>query len=474
MAKSPKAIEPNVVTEVVAKSLCCGCGVCAAVCPDDILEMRFNPRGEFVPVLVGDCSHCQFCLKVCPALEVGKPLSPDWIADCGLRNPESGDAPALAQSEIRNLKSEIALMKQDPYLGSFIECWVGYSSRHRIKSASGGIATWTLEQLFRDSEIDAAICVGHSPKTDRLFEPVLVSSSAELSSCSSSRYYPIEFSSVLQHVLRNEGKYAIIALPCAVTGIRKAQRAAPVLRERIRYVFGLACGHGVSKHFTDFLVAASGLPATKVRTADFRYSARSHKVTNFAFRAQNAGGDWSRPLYFDGLYGALWNGRFFVPSACEFCDDLFAPLADATFMDAWLPEYAGDVQGTSIVVARHPDISRLMQDAEERGAFLQSIAAKRLRMSQSGALAYKTTYLPLRVARAERSGLRIPRSFPRAAIRGGLREPLAKIKHSLRDRICRVAFNGGGRPRRFWISVLSAFLEAQRTCRAVRRRLSPR
>ena len=474
MAKSVRAIERNVVTEVVAKSLCCGCGVCAAVCPDGVLEMKLNARGELVPALVGDCSHCQLCLKVCPALEVGQPFSPDWIADRGSRIPESSDSPAPAQSEIRNPKSEIALMKQDPHLGSFIGCWVGYSSRHRMNSASGGMATWTLEQLFHNGSIGAAICVGRSSKADRLFEPVIVSSAAELSSCSSSRYYPVEFSSVLQHVLRNEGRYAIVALPCAVTGIRKAQRVVPVLRERIRYVFALACGHGVSKQFTDFLLAAAGIPATKVKTADFRYSARSRKATNFAFRAQNAAGDWSRPLYFDGLYGALWNGRFFVPRACEFCDDLFAPLADATFMDAWLPEYAGDVQGTSIVVARHPDISRMMQRSQERGAFLQSIAAQQVRMSQSGALVYKTTYLPLRVARAERSGLKIPRSFPRAAIRGGPREPLARIKHSLRDHICRVAFDNEGRPRRFWISVLSAYLEAQRTCRAVRRRLAPR
>ena len=440
--------ERNVVTEVVAKSLCCGCGVCTAVCRGKALEMRFNTLGELVPVLTGKCAHCQLCLKVCPALEVGEPLL------------------------LEDLFGPGAKMGRDPHIGGFIECCVGYSSRHRMKSASGGMATWTLEQLFQKDKINAAICVGRSPKNDRLFEPVIVSSAAELSSCSSSRYYPVEFSSALKDVLRNEGRYAIVALPCAVTAIRKAQRAVPVLRERIRYVFALACGHGVSKHFTGFLLAAAGLTEAKVKTVDFRYSARSRKATNFAFRAQDAARNWSNLLYFDGLYGALWTGRFFVPRACDFCDDLFAPLADATFMDAWLPEYAGEVHGTSIIVARHPEVSRLMQGAKEGGAFLRPITIARVRQSQSGALAYKTTYLPLRVARAERNGLKIPRSFPRAVVPGGLREHLAKIKHGARDRICRLAFDLEGRPRRLWISVLAAYLHAQRAWRAARRRVA--
>jgi coenzyme F420-reducing hydrogenase beta subunit len=228
----------------------------------------------------------------------------------------------------------------------------------------------------------------------------------------------------------------------------------------------------VSKHFTGFLLAAAGLTEAKVKTVDFRYSARSRKATNFAFRAQHAAGNWSNLLYFDGLYGALWTGRFFVPRACDFCDDLFAPLADATFMDAWLPEYTGDVHGTSIVVARHSEVSRLMQGAKESGAFLRPITIARVRQSQSGALAYKTTYLPLRVARAERNGLKIPRSFPRAVVPGGLKERLAKIKHGARARICRLAFDLEGRPRRLWTAVLAACLQGQRLCRAARRRVA--
>ncbi len=440
--------EPNVVREVVTKSLCCGCGVCAGVCPENAIEMRFNAHGEVVPALTGDCVECQFCLKVCPALEVGEPVSPDEL---------SGFASAI---------------QEDPDVGRSIESYVGYSHRHRRKAASGGMATLTLEQLFVQDKIDAAVCVGPSEREDRLFDAVIVPTESRLLSCSSSRYYPVEFSSALSHILENEGRYAVVALPCAVTAIRKAQRAVPILRERIRYVLGLVCGHGVSKRFTNFLLAVAGLDETSVTSVDFRYAGRSRNATNFAFRAQKARREWSRPLFFEGLYGRLWGGRFFVPRACDFCNDLFAPLSDATFMDAWLPEHTGDSRGTSIVVVRHPEIAELLQQGKRTGACdLRPIDIELVRQSQSGPLAYKTVYLPLRVSRAERDGQRIPRSFPRAPLRNGLRERLARIKHTARELVCQRAFDRRGQARHLWVSILTAHLRAQCAWWAARRRV---
>ncbi len=437
--------ESNVVREVAARSLCGGCGVCAGVCPAGALDMRFNPRGELVPVLSGECTDCHLCLKVCPALEVGQPLSPK----------ELFGAPLAGSSR---------------YIGDFAAILVGYSDRHREKAASGGMATWTLEELFRRGEIDAAVCVARSERKDRFFETTLVFSGSGLRRCGGSRYYPVEFSAPLAHIMANEGRYAVVALPCVATAIRKAQRALPRLRERIRYVFALACGHGVSRHFTHFLLAVVGLHEGRGRDIDFRYSRCSLKASDFAFRAQRTNGGWSRPLFFSGLYGRLWAGRLFVPAACEFCDDFFSPLADATFMDAWLPEYVSDVKGTSIVVVRHPELAELLQEGREQGScHLRPIAVEDVLRSQSAAVSYKTLLLPLRVARAERDGLRIPRSFKRIAPPGGAREILAKAKHGLRQELSMRTFDCQGRPQGFWVSVLTAYLRAQSLWRTGRR-----
>ncbi len=438
--------ESNIVREVVARSLCCGCGVCAALCPERALEMRFNIRGELVPVLLGDCARCQLCLRVCPALEVGAPLPSD------------------------QLFGSSSLTRQDPHLGRFVEAFVGYSLRHRDRAASGGMTTWTLQELLRRKEIDAAACVRRSHKSDRLFEAALVSTPTDLLAASSSKYYPVEFSSVLEHILQNDARFAIVALPCAVTAIRKAQRAVPLLRKRIRYLFALACGHGVSKHFTRFLLTLLGLSEEVTRNVDYRYARLSRTASNFAFRAQKMSGEWSRPLFFDGLYGRLWAGRFFVPKACDFCDDLFAPLADATFMDAWLPQYDADPRGTSIAVVRQPELAGLFAKGREEGScHFRPIPIEHVRQSQGAALTYKTVYLPLRVARAERDGLVIPRSFPRSPLPGGVREKLAGIKHAIHDRACRGAFDPTGLPRAAWVSLLTAYLRGQWLWRTARR-----
>jgi len=437
--------EFNVVGEVAEKSLCCGCGVCAGLCPEGVLDMKFNSRGELVPALTGECTECRLCLQVCPALEVGERLSPEELF---------GGAPSG-----RNV-----------HVGDYTALFVGHSDRHREKAASGGMATWTLEELFREEKISAAVCVAPSAKSDRFFEPVVVSSGGALLRCRSSRYYPVEFSAMLAHIMVNEGRYAVVGVPCAVTAIRKAQRVLPLLRERIRYVFALACGHGVSKHFASFLLAVVGLDEKIARNMDFRYSRRSATAANFAFRGRRRNGNWSRPLFFGGLYGRLWAGRFFVPQACEFCDDLFSPLADATFMDAWLPEYIADVKGTSIVVVRQPELVELLRRGQEEGKCrARPVAIEDVERSQSGALSYKTLLLPLRVSRAERDGLRIPRSFKRIPVPGGIRERLAKVKHIARDELCGRMFDERGRPRHFWVSVLTACLRGQCLWRAGKR-----
>ena len=51
-----------------------------------------------------------------------------------------------------------------------------------------------------------------------------------------------------------------------------------------------------------------------------------------------------------GLFGYLWVNEVGGLRSCLFCDDVFAELADATFMDAWLPEYAADRCGTNLVI----------------------------------------------------------------------------------------------------------------------------
>ena len=50
--------------EVVSTGRCTGCGVCAAVCADEVIGI-----GEY-PALKGECTNCGLCLVHCPAMQV--------------------------------------------------------------------------------------------------------------------------------------------------------------------------------------------------------------------------------------------------------------------------------------------------------------------------------------------------------------------------------------------------------------------
>ena len=57
----------QVVSEIVDHDLCIGCGICAGVCPSNILKMGLRLNGDLAPSIDGECPpSCSACLKVSP------------------------------------------------------------------------------------------------------------------------------------------------------------------------------------------------------------------------------------------------------------------------------------------------------------------------------------------------------------------------------------------------------------------------
>jgi hypothetical protein len=105
----------------------------------------------------------------------------------------------------------------------------------------------------------------------------------------------------------------------------------------------------------------------------------------------------------------VWTNRYFTPNACDFCDDAFAEAADISFMDAWLPEFACDWQGRSIVLVRKRDMCSLLRDFSDRGDLaLEQIGIDRVIESQSGVLFSKRAEIAVRIKSAEEFGRVVP------------------------------------------------------------------
>jgi len=340
----------TVIEEVVAKGWCIGCGMCTSVCPKDRLEILWNDRGEYNPVVVDNaptCGEtCSLCYQVCPA-------------HGNTRN----------ETEIgKALYDKVDGIQHTPETGYHLSSYVGYSKEHRLTSASGGLASWVLESLLESGEVDGVLAVGRTTDSDKLFEFKICSTKAEVRACGRSAYYPVEVSEVIRHVLKNEGQYAIIGLPCVCKAIRLAQDKLPKLKKRIKYILGLTCGHTCSKFFAEYICALGGgnphnLKEFIFRTKDLKQPASNHQMT---FCSTEGSEDVLRNILWNkGVGSAFTNGYFQLPG-CFYCDDIFAECADAVFMDAWLPEYSKQSEGYTIALTRNSRINALLVFGTER------------------------------------------------------------------------------------------------------------
>jgi coenzyme F420 hydrogenase subunit beta len=358
--------------------------MCAALCPKSILGMQWNRYGEYNPSEVAPCTtECSLCLGVCP------------FAD----SDENEDTLAKA------LYGSVPGIQHRPETGYFLASYVGYSERHRATSASGGMATWLLETLLTKGVVDHIICVVSTGDSDKLFTFRIVDTIEGVRSGAGSVYYPVEMSEVTKKVLDVPGRYAIVGLPCFIKAIRLAQQRNKKLQERIVVCVGLVCGQLKSKHFTSYIATLAGVKGI-LTAVHYRGKSRDQPASNFYFSFLTAEGEKKKVFWNEGVNEA-WTNRWFTPTACNYCDDVFAECADVVCMDAWLPEYSQDSQGTNLVLVRSP----MIQEMFERGhdVHLNSIPVERIMQSQAGVVAVKRGHLAYQLYLDLQEGLKKPR-----------------------------------------------------------------
>jgi len=362
----------SVITNTVKHNLCIGCGICAAFCPQGVLAMQWNRYGEYNPVEVSPCTReCNVCLKVCPFT-------------------------ASAENEEtigKRLYGEIPEIQHRPETGYYLASYVGYSEKHRQTSASGGFATWLLEEMLVVGIIDHVICVAPTGDPGRLFSFQIFDAQEDVRRGAGSVYYPVEMSGVIKQILDLPGRYAIIGLPCFIKAIRLAQERNNRLKERIVVTVGLVCGQLKSKHFTDYVATIAGVEG-QVIGVRYRGKSPDHPANNFHFTFTSANGEEKKIFWNEGIYEA-WKNRWFTPKACNYCDDVFAECADIACMDAWLPKYSKDSRGTSLMLVRSPLVERVISRGQ--GAQLEHISINHLVRSQRGVLAIKRQHLRYRL-----------------------------------------------------------------------------
>ena len=381
----------KLISEVVDQGICIGCGVCAGICPGKNIVMEWSKNGELNPVIEQGCTpEVCVCISVCPILN---PLSD--------QDENKTDKQLEQSSATENI------------IGNYISSYGGYSTKNsqRQNGSSGGTLTWLLTTLLEEKKIDGAIVVVQSsdPK-ERLFEFKILDTVEQIESASGSKYYPVEISDVMQFIRkdRSDKRYALVGLPCLITGITHAKKINKRLNEKVAYTFSLTCGQLPNRFYTEALASYSGVPVNDLQTVNFRLKEDTQSASNYIFKAFDTSKKAGKPLYWISQPSYLWENSFFVHGACKFCDDVFGRTADAIFMDAWLPRYSSDPKGHSFIVVKNEIIDTHMKAMNQMGKCnLESVNINDILQSQHNQIVKKTEILSAHLYMAQQNGIRV-------------------------------------------------------------------
>jgi len=304
-------------------------------------------------------------------------------------------------------------IRRNEFIGYYLETYVGYvrEDDFRKYGSSGGFVTWILSRLLEAGLIDAVIHVKPSGKKDILFEYGISSNLEELRKGAKSRYYPVEFSEVLDKVRKSKKKYAFVGVPCFVKAMRLLCLNDKEIADRVTLTVGLVCGHLKSSRFSEMLAWQKGVKPEDLRGIDFRWKYPSGPASEYGIEisGEKNGEMVTITEKASDFYGYNWGYGFFKYKACDYCDDVVSETADVSVGDAWLPQYVSDSSGTNVVIVRNPVIKKIVDlGIKERTLKLDVLDPEEIIKSQEGGFRHRRDLLGYRIALLKDHGIWFP------------------------------------------------------------------
>lgn len=373
---------PQVISRVVEKDLCTGCGLCVTEC-DNTLAIDYNKQGFLVPELIGSCVNSGNCIKVCP------------FNDKPLKFYENEDKINERLREDENL-----IISKDKYLGPYIGIYAGHSVSHRMISSSGGIATYILSKLIEEKIVDFVISVKESNKNDVGFYEYSISSTIEsVVKSSETKYHPVSMSEVISIVENTDSKYAITGIPCFIKALRLKQAVNSSLKKKIPFMIGIFCGGLKSKFYTDYLISKTNFNNNEINNAKplYRIKNKDCKSSDYSFGVMNTLDKKISKVRMKTLPD-MWGTGLFKCNACDYCDDLCAETADLSIGDAWIEPFVSEGMGDNIIITRSQLADNYIKRGIELGELsLKIISADLAIQSQRGNVNHRRKGLKLRL-----------------------------------------------------------------------------
>jgi len=374
--------------KMVNSNLCTGCGTCAGICPNKALEMEMTHDSRYIPKIVSNkCQGCYLCTKVCPA----------------------------SNENYKELNQFIFNKIPDNKLtGNIINCYKGYSTNQMIRwnATSGGLITSLLLFLLKKQLIDGALLTRINEDNPLKAEPFIARTAHDILLAMGSKYVPVPLNQLLNKIIFEDGRFAVVGLSCHIQGIRRAELKISDLREKIAYHFGIVCSRTMSFHGVNYILNKIGISVSEIAELKYRGDGWPSGIKILLKDGRqkflpNQGSLWSE------IFGAY----FFVPFYCTLCHDDLNEYSDISFADAWLPEIIReDKNGTSIAITRTCKGEKLIEDALFNGEVkVATLSMEDLIKSQLWPLLFKKRNIKARVRLLKIFGKTIPKTLEKNA-----------------------------------------------------------
>jgi len=320
------------ISNAVANNLCVGCGICAVIFEQAVVEMKISSNGFLRPHVIKEPNHSEIELfnKVCPGINVShtrrdSSFTPTW--------------------------------------GPVKEVMTGHATDDevRYKGSSGGIVSALAIYLLETEQVQGVLHI--VPSDQSPFENIAQISRTreDVLRGAGSRYAPAAPLSLLSECLNQEGVFAFIGKPCDIVALKSLGQSHSLIEKKFPFLIAFMCAGTPSLRGTEEVVREMGFDPSEVSKFRYRGNGWPGKA-----QAETIDGR-SAEMDYDTSWGRILGRQ--VQFRCKICPDGTGEFADISCADAWSTDEKGyplftENAGYSLVLARTDTGLRLIKEAE--------------------------------------------------------------------------------------------------------------
>jgi coenzyme F420-reducing hydrogenase beta subunit len=254
-------------------------------------------------------------------------------------------------------------------------------------------------------KINGFIHVKKSKTPGVLFEYGISKTIREIKDGAKSRYYPVELSKVLKEIEDTPGNYAIVGIPEIITEVRLLAENNSVIRDRIKYFFGLVCGHQKTTKYAEAIAWEYGIKPGDLEDIDFRAKKKTGSAIEYdmKFTGKVRGKKKTFIVKNNEPFVSSWAHGFFKAKFSDFTDNTFNENADIVFGDAWLDDYNKDPMGNNILIVRDRELAKIIKHGINYSEIkVDKVSEETIMRSQQGLVHHTRDELPYRLYKEDK------------------------------------------------------------------------